>query len=52
MCHCFVRSDSLAGVLISDHEYPQRVSYTLLSKVLDDFTAKHPQNTWAGAKTG
>ena len=52
MCHCFVRSDSLAGVLISDHEYPQRVSYTLLSKVLDDFTAKHSCVTWPGAKAG
>ena len=33
MCHAFVRGDSLAGVLISDHEYPQRVSFTLLSRV-------------------
>ena len=33
MCHAYVRNDSLAGVLISDHEYPQRVSYALLSKV-------------------
>ncbi len=33
MCHTYVRSDSLAGVLIADHEYPQRVAYTLLTKV-------------------
>ena len=33
MCHVFVRSDSLCGVLVSDHEYPQRVGQTLLSKV-------------------
>ena len=33
MCHTFVRSDSLSGVLISDHEYPQRVTQTLLTKV-------------------
>lgn len=52
MCHCYVRSDSLAGVLISDHEYPQRVSYTLLSKVLDDFTAMHSSATWPGATNG
>ena len=33
MCHAYLRSDSLAGVLISDQEYPNRVSFTLLSKV-------------------
>ena len=33
MCHVFVRNDSLSGVLVSDHEYPQRVGQTLLSKV-------------------
>lgn len=50
MCHAFVRGDSLAGVLISDHEYPQRVSFTLLSKVLDDFTAKYATHQWPTAK--
>jgi synaptobrevin family protein YKT6 len=24
LCHVYVRSDSLAGVLIADHEYPGR----------------------------
>jgi len=33
MCHVYVRSDSLAAVLISDHEYPQRVAFTLINKV-------------------
>lgn len=47
MCHVFVRSDSLAGVLISDHEYPQRVSFTLLNKVLDEFAAKYPPDGWS-----
>lgn len=42
MCHAYVRSDSLSGVLISDHEYPQRVSFTLLNKVLDEFASKYP----------
>ena len=47
MCHVYVRGDSLAGVLISDHEYPNRVSHTLITKVLDEFAARHPANTWA-----
>lgn len=46
MCHVYVRADNLAGVLISDHEYPGRVSHTLITKVLDDFASKHPPATW------
>ncbi|ELT99171.1 hypothetical protein CAPTEDRAFT_183405 [Capitella teleta] len=51
MCHTYVRSDSLSGVLVSDHEYPSRVSFTLINKVLDDFTAKYPPATWPSANT-
>ena len=38
MIHVFVRSDSLVGVCLSDHEYPHRVAHTMLTKVLEDFT--------------
>jgi synaptobrevin family protein YKT6 len=34
MCHVYVRGDNLAGVLISDHDYPHRVSHTLITKVI------------------
>lgn len=47
MCHVYVRADNLGGVLIGDHEYPQRVAHTLLTKVLDDFTAKVPADQWS-----
>ncbi|KAH8411683.1 hypothetical protein KR215_008749 [Drosophila sulfurigaster] len=46
MCHVYVRADNLAGVLIADHEYPQRVAHTLITKILDDFTAKVPAGLW------
>ncbi|CAH1785122.1 unnamed protein product [Owenia fusiformis] len=49
MCHVYVRRDNLAGVLISDHEYPQRVSFTLLNKLLEDFAAKFPAHTWSSS---
>lgn len=49
MCHVYVRGDSLGAVLIADHEYPQRVAHTLITKVLDDFTAKVPSALWSGA---
>lgn len=50
MCHVYVRADNLAGVLISDHEYPRRVSHTLITKVLDEFVAKYPSSTWPTLK--
>lgn len=46
LCHVYVRSDSLSAVLISDHEYPQRVSFTLLNKVLEEFSAKYSPHQW------
>lgn len=45
-CHVYVRSDNLAGVVISDHEYPSRVSHTLLTKIMDEFTDKIPPTNW------
>ncbi|GAB6024927.1 palmitoyltransferase [Chamberlinius hualienensis] len=45
-CHVYVRADNLAGVAISDQEYPNRVAHTLITKILDDFTAKVPQSQW------
>ncbi|XP_063241644.1 synaptobrevin homolog YKT6 [Bacillus rossius redtenbacheri] len=47
MCHVYVREDNLAGVLISDHDYPHRVSHTLITKVLDDFAARIPPSSWS-----
>lgn len=49
MCHVYVRADNLGAVLIADHEYPQRVAHTFITKVLDDFTAKVPCELWATA---
>lgn len=46
MCHVYVRSDNLAGVVISDHEYQYRVAHNMIGKVLDDFTAKVPSHFW------
>lgn len=50
MCHVYVRGDSLGAVLIADHEYPQRVAHTLITKVLDDFSLKVPADLWPSGK--
>lgn len=46
MCQVYVRGDNLAGVLITDHEYPSRVAHTLITKVLGEFEEKVPASLW------
>ena len=36
-----------AAVIITDHEYPVRPAFSLLTKLLDDFTAKIPQTSFS-----
>ncbi|VDN17261.1 unnamed protein product [Gongylonema pulchrum] len=50
-CHTFVRQDGLSGVCITDDEYPGRVAFTMLRRVLDEFTAKVLPVQWAQIKT-
>uniref|UniRef100_A0A8D8QX07 Synaptobrevin homolog YKT6 n=1 Tax=Cacopsylla melanoneura TaxID=428564 RepID=A0A8D8QX07_9HEMI len=46
MCHVFVRGDNVAGILISDHEYPHRVAHTLITNVLNEFSKAVPPSSW------
>ncbi|NWR56731.1 YKT6B protein, partial [Bucorvus abyssinicus] len=46
LCHVYVRNDGLAGVVIADTEYPQRVCFTLLDKVLDEFSRQVSRIDW------
>ncbi|KAM9697614.1 synaptobrevin homolog YKT6 isoform 1-T1 [Dama dama] len=46
LCHVYVRNDSLAGVVIADSEYPSRVAFTLLEKVLDEFSKQVDRINW------
>uniref|UniRef100_A0A8C9RUU3 YKT6 v-SNARE homolog (S. cerevisiae) n=1 Tax=Scleropages formosus TaxID=113540 RepID=A0A8C9RUU3_SCLFO len=46
LCHVYVRNDSLSAVVIADNEYPSRVCFTLLDKVLDDFSNKVDRIDW------
>ncbi|WFD37179.1 palmitoyltransferase [Malassezia japonica] len=38
--------DGISGVLVSDSEYPVRVAYSLLNKLLEEFIIKVPKATW------
>ena len=46
MCHCHVRSDNLSAVIISDLEYPSRVVFTLMIKIMDQFAMDFPKHSW------
>lgn len=45
--HAYGRSEGICGIIISDHAYPALVAHQLLSKVVDEFLAKHPRSAWA-----
>jgi len=45
--HTYTRSDGLSGVILTDPEYPTRVVFTLLQKILDDFSEKYPKAVWS-----
>ncbi|WFD32780.1 hypothetical protein MSPP1_003831 [Malassezia sp. CBS 17886] len=38
--------DGITGVLISDSEYPVRVAYSLLNKLLEEFLVNVPKTAW------
>ena len=39
----------MAGIIISDPEYPALVAHQLLSKIVDEFLAKYPRSTFANS---
>jgi len=47
--HAYGRTEGIAGIIISDHDYPALVAHQLLSKVVDEFLAKHPRSSWANS---
>ncbi|KAF8634061.1 hypothetical protein AX17_004325 [Amanita inopinata Kibby_2008] len=38
--------EELAAVIVTDQEYPVRPAFSILNKILDEFTAKVPQPTY------
>ncbi|KAJ3026921.1 UNVERIFIED_CONTAM: palmitoyltransferase [Siphonaria sp. JEL0065] len=44
--HVYVRSDGLAGVIVTDIEYPTRSAFTIVNKVLEEFSSRFPASQW------
>lgn len=47
--HVYVRLDGMAGVVVSDEDYPQRVAFTLIHKTLNTFD-EMTQGKWSQVK--
>lgn len=49
--HVYGRSEGIAGVIISDHDYPALAAHQLLSKIVDEFLAKNPRSSFTSPNT-
>lgn len=45
--HAYGRTEAVAGVIITDGEYPALVAHQLLSKIVDEFLAKYPTTSFS-----
>ena len=45
--HAYGRTEGVAGVIVTDGDYPALVAHQLLSKIVDEFLAKHPRTSFS-----
>lgn len=48
--HVFTNGQGLSGVVITDKEYPQRVAFVLINRVLEEFST-YSKNEWMSASS-
>jgi synaptobrevin family protein YKT6 len=46
VAHAFCNLSGLCSVIISDKEYPPRVAFGLINRVLEDFASVYPRDRW------
>lgn len=49
--YVYTHPTGLVGVMVTDHEYPQRVAFTVINKILDEFLARYPRISWSAGAT-
>lgn len=49
--HAYARTEGVAGIIISDHEYPALVAHQLLGKILDEFLSRYPRTAFANSNS-
>ncbi|CAP81029.1 Pc12g14020 [Penicillium rubens Wisconsin 54-1255] len=45
--HAYGRTEGVAGVIVTDGDYPALVAHQLLGKIVDEFLAKHPRTAFS-----
>lgn len=45
--HVYAHSRGVCGVIISDKDYPSRVAFSLINKVIDEFLSRVPAAKWS-----
>ncbi|KAI7906032.1 Longin-like domain-containing protein [Cokeromyces recurvatus] len=51
VAHVYAHPQGISGMIISDKDYPSRVAFSLLNKILDEFLVKFPTNVWKSVAT-
>ncbi|KAL8862322.1 MAG: hypothetical protein Q9178_001331 [Gyalolechia marmorata] len=47
--HAYGRTEGVAGIIISDPDYPALVAHQLLSKVVDEFLSRYPRTAFVNS---
>lgn len=50
--HAYGRTEGIAGIIISDADYPGLVAHQLLSKIVDEFLNKYPRTAFIAPDVG
>lgn len=45
--HAYGRTEGVAGLIVTDGEYPALVAHQLLGKMVDEFLTKHPRTAFS-----
>ncbi|KAJ5985607.1 hypothetical protein N7499_008105 [Penicillium canescens] len=45
--HAYGRTEGVAGIIVTDGDYPALVAHQLLGKIVDEFLAKHPRTSFS-----
>ncbi|KAL9130236.1 MAG: hypothetical protein Q9217_001529 [Psora testacea] len=48
--HAYGRTEGVAGIIITDADYPALVAHQLLSKVVDEFLSRYPRSSFSSPK--
>ncbi|KAI8997446.1 Longin-like domain-containing protein [Pilobolus umbonatus] len=49
IAHVYAHPQGISGLIVSDKDYPSRVAFSLLNKILDEFTVKFAPSVWQSA---